>query len=351
MSSNAAQQRADRIAAFRAELAALESGGIVALEPELSGRIKAHHDATLAALKAQGEIDLTRGEARLSTGMRIATVLGAAALSAAWGFFVAATWNDIGRPARLALVTVPPILLAIGTAVAARREKSGYFASIVATVAVIAFGVNLTAIGALYDLPDSRNFLLAVGSFAMILAYGYGLVLPLLGGIVGVGGWLWSLAAIPQGRWWDGAYGQFEPLLLLGLVALAVPSVVRRGPPSFTMTWRVCSAAAVMVALLALGETHHASLFDGMNTALLEGGYQLLGGATFAVMIWQGLARDRGELVRAGTIGMGMLLFLRSVDWFWELMPKWLFFLLVGALAFGTLLLLRRLRLAERRQP
>ena len=31
-----------------------------------------------------------------------------------------------------------------------------------------------------------------------------------------------------------------------------------------------------------------------------------------------------------------MLLFLRAVDWFWELMPKWLFFLLVGALAFGT---------------
>ncbi|MBL0178464.1 MAG: DUF2157 domain-containing protein [Gemmatimonadetes bacterium] len=349
MATHSAQQRADRIMAFRAELSELEAAGVATLDPMMAAQIRAHHDAVLTRLAAETEVDLSRGEARLSAGMRAASILGAAALSAAWGFFVAATWNDIGRPARLALVTIPPILLTIGTAVAARREKSGYVASIVATVATIAFGVNLAALGVLYDLPDSRNLLLAVGSFAMILAYGYGLVLPLLGGIVGIGGWLWSLAAIPQGLWWDGAYGDFEPLALLGLGAMFLPRLLRRGPPSFTTTWRACGAAAVMVALLALGETHSASLFDGMNKALLEGSYQLLGGASFAVMIWQGLARDRSELVRMGTIGMGMLLFLRSVDWFWDLMPKWLFFLLVGALAFGTLLLLRRLRLAERR--
>ena len=44
-----------------------------------------------------------------------------------------------------------------------------------------------------------------------------------------------------------------------------------------------------------------------------------------------------------------LLLFLRAIDWFWEIMPKWLFFLLIGAIALGTLLLLRRLKFAERR--
>lgn len=351
MATSSAQQRADRIVAFRAELAELESAGVATLDPAAAARVHAHHEAILARLAAEAEVDLSRGEARLSAGMRIASILGAAALSAAWGFFVAATWNDLDRPARLALVALPPILLVLGTDVAARRERSGYIASIVATVAIIAFGVNLTALGALYDLPDSRNFLLAIGSFAMILAYGYRLVLPLLGGIVGLGGWLWSLAAIPQRRWWDGVYGQFEPLLLVGVVALAFPTVARHGPPSFTTTWRSCGAAALTVALLVLGQTHHASLFDGVTPLLLEGSYQLIGAAAFAIMIWQGLRRDRSELVRAGTLGMGMLLFLRAVDWFWELIPKWLFFLLVGGLAFGTLLLLRRLRLAERRQP
>lgn len=349
MAVTPAQARADRIAAFRSELAALEREGVATIDPATHAQIRAHHDAVLQSLSADAELDLTRGEARLSAGMRIVSVLGAAALSAAWGFFVAATWNDLDRPARLALVIIPPILLALATGLAARRERSGYVASIVATVATIAFGVNLAALGVLYDLPDSRNFLLAVGTFAMVLAYGHGLLLPLLAGIVGIGGWLWSLAAIPQGRWWDGAFMQFEPLLLLGAAAMWLPKVVHRGPPLFAVTWRAVGAMAMVIALLVLGQTDGASLFDGGPEWLIEGGYQLLGVVVFAVLIWQGLRRDLGELVRAGTLGMGMLLFLRSVDWFWDVMPKWLFFLLVGALAFGALVVLRRLRQSERR--
>jgi uncharacterized membrane protein len=349
MAVTPAQARADRIAAFRNELAVLQREGVATLDPAMLDRIRTHHDAVLRALSAETELDLTAGEARLSAGMRIATVLGAAALSAAYGFLVASLWNDLGRPMRLALVTIPPILLALGTGLAARRERSGYVASIVATVATIAFGVNLTALGVLYDLPDSRNFLLAVGSFAMVLAYGHGLLLPLLAGIIGLGGWLWSLAAIPQGRWWDGAYMQFEPLLLVGLLAMVVPRVVRRGPPLFAVAWRAVGAFGVVLALLVLGQTDSASLFDGGPERLIEGGYQVLGLVAFIGLIWQGLRRDQGELVRAGTLGMALLLFLRSVDWFWDMMPKWLFFLLVGALAFGALLVLRRLRLAERR--
>lgn len=349
MAMNAAQQRADRIAAFRAELAALESGGVAVLDPELGRRIRAHHDATLAALTAQGEIDLTRGEARLSTGMRIASVLGAAALSAAWGFFVTAMWSDLGRPGRLALVTLPPLLLAFGTAWAARRERSGYVASIVATVAIIALGVNLTALGALYDLADSRTWLLVVGSFALALAYGYGLLLPLLIGILAVGGWLWSLVAIPQGIWWDGAFARYEPMALLGAAAIVMPMVVRRGPPSFGTAWRSCGAVALMFALLILGEERSMTMFQVASPKLVLGVYQALGGIAFVTLVWQGLRRDQVELVRIGTTGLSLLLFLRAKDWFWELLPKWLFFLLIGAIAFGALLLLRRLKFAERR--
>jgi len=349
MAVTPAQARADRIAAFRSELATLEREGVASIDPAVHERIRAHHDATLAQLAATAELDLTQGEARLSAGMRIATILGAAALSAAWGFFVAAMWNDLGRPARLALVSIPPVLLALGTSVASARERSGYVASIVATVATIAFAVNLAALGVLYDLPDSRNMLLAVGLFAMVLAYGHGLVLPLLAGIGGLGGWLWSLAALPQGRWWDGVFGQFEPLMILGAVAIVLPRFIHRGPPLFAVTYRAAGAMALVFALLLLGQSDSLSVFDGRNKALIEGGYQFLGALTFALLIWQGLRRDQSELVRAGTVGMGMLLFLRSVDWFWDVIPKWAFFLIVGALAFGTLLVLRRLRLAGRR--
>ncbi len=340
--------RAQQILAFREELTALEAEGIIAHDDAALAPIYAHHDALLATISAREEVDLTRGEARLSTGMRIATVLGAAALSAAWGFFVAAAWDDLGRGARLALVIIPPILLTLGTAYAARRETSGYVANIVGTVAAIALGVNLVALGVLYDLPDSRRLFLAVGAYAMLLAYGYGLAMPLLIGIAGLGGWMWSLAAIPQGRWWDGVFGQLEFLALLGLGAMLMPLMTRKGPASFTIVWRAVGAAGVVFALLFLGLTADASFFDGANDDVVEGIYQLLGGVAFTVMVWQGLVRDRTELVRAGTIGLALLLMFRMVDWFWDWIPKWLFFLVVGGIAFGALLLLRRLRRTAR---
>lgn len=340
--------RARRILAFREEVAALEAEGVVTRDAELLTNVRVHHDAMLADISAREEVDFTRSEARLSTGMRIATVLGAAALAAAWGFFVVSAWDDLGRSGRLALVIIPPILLTIGTAYAARREASGHVASIVATVATVAFGVNLVAVAALYDLPDSRGIFLVVGLFAMLLAYGHGLAMPLLIGIGGIGGWLWSLAAIPQGRWWDGVFGQLEFLALLGAGAMALPALTRRGPPSFALVWRAVGATGIVVALLFLGLTADASFFDGASDDVVEGIYQLLGGVVFTVMVWQGLVRDRTELVRVGTVGLTLLLLFRMVDWFWDWIPKWLFFLVVGAIAFGALLLLRRLRRTAR---
>jgi hypothetical protein len=44
------------------------------------------------------------------------------------------------------------------------------------------------------------------------------------------------------------------------------------------------------------------------------------------------------------TAGAVLYLFMRLVDWFWDLLPKWLFFLLVGAFALAVLLGLQRLR-------
>jgi hypothetical protein len=48
------QLRASAIISFRQELARLEAEG-VALDPATQERIRAHHDATLAALAARGE--------------------------------------------------------------------------------------------------------------------------------------------------------------------------------------------------------------------------------------------------------------------------------------------------------
>ncbi len=337
------QLRASAIIAFREELARLEAEGVVALDPATRERIRAHHDATLAALAASGEVDLTAAGARLSTGMRIATLLGTIALSAAYGLFVSSHWGTLSLALQLALVTFPSVLLVVLTHVAAARERSGYVASLIATVAAIAFAVNLGTLGQLYNLPDSRAALLAVGAFAMLLAYGYGLTLPLIVGIGGLGGWLWTLGAIPLGLWWRDGFGVIEPLLVVGLLALVAPAWIR-GPAKFSPWWRGMGATAIVLGLLLVESNGGLSAFATTDRHTIETGYKLLGAVVLTALVVWGIRRDQRLVMQIGSVGAVLYLFMRLVDWFWDLLPKWLFFLLVGAFALSVLLVLRRLR-------
>ena len=339
---SADQLRASSIITFREELARLEAEGVVVLEPALRERIHAHHDATLAALAATGDVDLSAAAARLSAGMRIATLLGTIALSAAYGLFVSSHWGTLSLTLQLALVSLPPLLLVVLTHVAAARERSGYVASLIATVAAIAFATNLGTLGQLFNLPDSRTALLAVGAFAMLLAYGDGLTLPLIVGIGGIGGWLWTLGAIPLGLWWRDGFGVIEPLLLVGLLALTAPAWIR-GPAKFAPWWRGMGAAALIIGLLVVENIGQTSAFAAADLHTIELGYKLFGAVVLTALIAWGIRRDHRVVVQVGSAGAVLYLFMRMVDWFWELVPQWLFFLLVGGFALAVLLVLRRL--------
>jgi uncharacterized membrane protein len=340
---SAEQLRASAIIAFRDELARLEAEGVVALDPATRERIRAHHDATLAALAAAGEVDLSVTAARLSAGMRVATLLGTIALSAAYGLFVSAYWGKLPLALQLALVTLPPILLVALTHVAAARERSGYVASLIATVAAIAFAINLGTLGQLYNLPDSRGALLVVGAFAMLLAYGYGFTLPLIVGIGGIGGWLWTLGAIPLGLWWRDGFGVIEPLLLVGVLALTAPAWIR-GPAKFAPWWRGMGATVLVLGLLLVQSNGEVSAFWTTNRHTIEIVYKLVGAVVLTSLVVWGIRRDQRLVAQIGTAGAVLYLFMRLVDWFWDLLPKWLFFLLVGGFALAVLLVLRRVR-------
>jgi uncharacterized membrane protein len=340
---SADQQRASAIIAFREELVRLEAAGVIALDPATRDRIRAYHDTAMAHLAAAGGVDLGAAAARLSTGMRVATLLGTIALSAAYGLFVSSHWGAWALVPQLALVTLPPLLLVALTHVAATRERSGYVASLLATVAAIAFVINLGTLGQLFNLPDSRTALLAVGALAMLLAYGYDLTLPLLVGIGGIGGWLWTLGAIPLHLWWRDGFGVIEPLLLAGLVTLTAPAWLP-GPAKFASWYRGLGATALVVGLLAVETWGRLSAFATASLQTIEIAYKLIGAVALTALVVWGIRRDDRLVVQIGSAGAVLYLFMRLVDWFWDLVPRWLFFLLVGAFALAVLLTLRRLR-------
>lgn len=340
------QERVRRIHAFRAEIAALEAAQVIPHDDPTLDRIRRHHDTLLDALRLDERLDLTREEARLSAGMRIATLFGATALSIAWAMFVASVWDALGRTAQLALVWLPPLALVPAVAVAARRDRSGYVANIVAVVACIALAVAGPATLQLYEQPNARWPFLMVGVFALVLAMRWQLILPLLIAIAGLGAWFWSLEGLLTGQPVGQSFDHGEPVLLAGAIAIAVSHLAAAGPPAFRMAWRLAGTIAVIWTLLVLGVAHQASGL-GLGRAS-EGLYQVLGFIVLVAITWWGIRRDDPVFARLGAVGLILFLVFRMIDWFWQVIPDWMVFLLMGMLAFAVLLVLRRLRIMKR---
>jgi hypothetical protein len=76
----------------------------------------------------------------------------------------------------------------------------------------------------------------------------------------------------------------------------------------------------------------------------VNGLYRLVAFATAAAAMWLGMRRGWSETLNLGALAFAVLLLLRYVDWWWEWMPAYLFFLIVAATAIGSLILLRRCR-------
>src|SRR4051794_38998153 len=107
-----AQQRADQIEAFRAEIGQLRKEGVNPFTDDQLNLIAGHHEALLERLAGEYDIDRTVAERRMSLGMRIASGFGAATLTAAVVSFVYQVWGSIPTAGQVVLLTAgrpPPI--------------------------------------------------------------------------------------------------------------------------------------------------------------------------------------------------------------------------------------------------
>jgi hypothetical protein len=347
----AAQRRADRVLAFRAELAALESEGVVALGPEARARVDAHHDALLARLGERFEVDVTEGEKGLSRGMRIAAFLGALALAASAVLFFYRIWGLVPTAAQVAILVAAPLLALGATELAARRERSGYFATLAGLVAFAAFVLDVSALGQVFDVTPSEAYLLAWAAFGLLLAYAYGLRLLLAAGILAFVGWLAAETGAWSGCHWLHFGERPENFLPAGVLLAAFPSLAaHRRLADFPPLYRAFGLLAILLPVLVLanwGETSYLPWAGGT----LEAVYQVLGFALSAGAIWLGLRRRWPEAVNTGTAFFVVFTWVKLIDWFWDWMPGYLFFLIVGATAVAALLILKRLRAAAAASP
>lgn len=178
----------------------------------------------------------------------------------------------------------------------------------------------------------------------MVLAYGHRLRLPLAVGIGCLG--LFSAGLLPHvlGLDWTTFMERPEGFMPVGLLAFVAPSfgAAKRYPP-FASVYRLLGAFLFLWPTLVLSlETTGSNLPIAPSTVAVV--YQALGFAASAAAIALGVTRRFQETVYCGFVFFVVHLYVRFFHWWWDWMPRYLFFLILAAVAVGVLVVLRRMR-------
>lgn len=339
-----ARQRGARIAAFRAELAALEREGGLSLTAEQRVGLEAHLEGVLSGLERRFGIDAGEPAVRLAWGMRIATLLGGAAFFAAAVLLLHRIWGLLSTAAHATILTVVPLLFLGAAEAAFRRRVALYYTNLLLAGALLSFVLGLTTLGEIYNVAPSPHALGAWAAFALLGAYAFGARLLLGAGLLLACAYVAALGLAWRGNYWASILQQPAYLVPPAVVCYGLPSLGLPGSPrGFDTVYRGCGALVGLLALLILSMRSDLCC-SGVSSSTLAAGYQILGVALGMGVTLHGLRLGRGSLVNLGAAGFVTFLFVRLHAWWWSWMPQYLFFFAVGSIAFGLLFLFRRLR-------
>jgi hypothetical protein len=341
---DSAQKRADRIRAFREELEAAQADGVVGLSPEQETALRRYHDEVLARLEGAYDVDRSDAQRQLSLGMRIVSLLGAAALTGAVVLFFLEIWSALPSAAQIAIAGTAPLVALSGAVYASRVERTRYFTAILSFLALGCFVMNIAVLGTVLNSTPTSVPLLLCSTFALILAYRWDLGWMLAAGAVGLLAFF-ATTVVSLGGFPLDVSLQRPEILLAPAAGVFAASTLRTNEnrSGFPAILRRVGLSAFLLVLIVLGEARGISFLPFSDTTV-NGLYRLVAFATAAAAMWLGMRRGWSETLNLGALAFAVLLLLRYVDWWWEWMPAYLFFLIVAATAIGSLILLRRCR-------
>jgi len=339
-----AQQRADQIRVFRAELDRLQDEGILGLDQAQRAAIARHHDELLARYASEYDIDRDVQAKQLSLGMRIVSFLGALALAASVFFLFYQFWGWLSTPSQVAILVVAAFGSLGATFLIQRHDSTGYFTKLAAMVAFACFVLNIAMLGQIFNITPSDKALLPWAALAFILAYTCDLRLLLGAGILCLMAFISARVGTWGGVYWIDFGERPENFFPAALLIFAVPQVIdHRRFTGFGSVYRVLALLAIFIPILILGDWGWLSYLP-FERSIVEGFYQTVGFLTCALAIWLGTKRHWPEVVNTGVVFFVIYLYTKFYDWWWEIMPKYLFFFVVGLTAVLLLLVFRRLR-------
>lgn len=342
----AAQDAAARIEAFAQELARLEAEGALQLDEAQRAAIAASQQAALADWRQRFDIDVGRGQRQLSWGVKVAAFLAALALGMGVFLLLWRLWHHMNEVGQIMLPLLAAFLFTVTCGLFAAREKGGLFARLFGVLACVCFGLDVALLGHMFNIPSSPGFYLLLGLFALALtlAATSRLLLAVAVGALAV----FAAASGMQyaGFTWD-EFARWPETFLpaTALLAAAAWAQQRRGSEQAGAV-RFMALLVWFVPALMVG-------FDGDHSFLpweektVEHCWQLVTGLSAALLVALGVRRGWSETVYTSVFFGTLLLIFKFFEWWWDALPKELFFLLIGLIAVLAVLVLRRLRAAK----
>ena len=339
-----AQRRADEIAAFKAELERLERDAVLRLEPAQHLAIDAHFKHLLARLGQEFDVDASAEAKQLSLGMRIASFLGALALAASVFFLFYQTWGWFSTALQVCILIAAAFLAFVGTVWIAHKDSGGYFSKLAALVAFACFVLNIAMLGQIFNITPSDKALLPWAALALLLAYAMDLRLLLVAGILCGVAFVAARVGAWGGMYWVHFGERPENFFPAAVMLFCLPQWVdQRRYAGFAQTYRLFGLLTLFLPMLVLAHWGSGS-YLALEPEMVQGGYQVLGFAVTAAAAWYGIRRGWSEVVNTGVTMFVVFLYTKFFDWWWTIMPKYLFFFLLGLMAILLLFVFRRLR-------
>jgi hypothetical protein len=224
--------------------------------------------------------------------------------------------------------------------VAGHIERTRYIAAVMAVVACGAFVLQTVLIGQIFNLRSSPHLLLLWGAFALATAVPWRFVLPFSLGVLALVCYAGALSLWLAGMAWVEFIPRPEPMMVAAALLLPFSS---RVPRELVMAGRSVLLIQVLGPLLLLSAVKELSLLP-LDPASARVAYQWLAAAAGIAVVGIGVRNSFDEVILIGALFGGLFLLTRFVDWWWDWMPRYLFFLILAAVALGWIWALRRLR-------
>ncbi len=339
-----AQQRADDIRVFRQELARLGDEGALTLTDEQQRVLTQHHDALLAQLTDAFDVDRDRQSKQLSLGMRIASFLGALAMAASVFFLFRQYWGLFPTAVQVVLLVAGSIGSLILTFLVASRDATGYFAKLCAMVAFACFVLNVSLLGWMFNVAPADTAFLAWAALALLLAYTFDLRLLLGIGLLCASAFVAARVGTWSGMYWIDFGERPENFFPAAVLSFLVPFLLPHARfAGFAAVYRVFGLLTALLPILVLASWGRISYLP-LATATIEHLYQMLGFLVSGGAIWLGARREWPEVVNTGMTFFVIFLYTKFYDWWWDLVPKFVFFLVLALTSILFLFVMRRLR-------